>query len=231
MVRSRTKWILAKILFCQCGAKTCHISEACEKPGVCWGQFGVHAFLFLFKVMPVFSESQAESFPTRAPESTRCRFSCMLIRRGSESCPQPYPINGKRLSFVKEKSNESCSLFGTECFGEEKKKWLRSDSFGLACQEIFSGCISPADKAIAQQVAVNLMNYINHCIHAVLTLAGLSRWISAENVDASLCVQAVAVLCNSPVLPEEQGRGCGRGQNAPIVSPAAAFPWPAGARS
>lgn len=124
VVTSRTKWILAKILLCQCGAKTCHISEACEKPGVCWGQFGVHAFLFLFKVMPVFSESQAESFPTHAPESTRCRFSCMLVRRGSVSCPQPYPINGKRPSFVKEKSNESCSLFGTECFGEEKKNDL-----------------------------------------------------------------------------------------------------------
>lgn len=112
-----------------------------------------------------------------------------------------------------------------------KKKWLRSDSFGLACQEIFCGCISPADKAIAKQVVVNLINYINRCIHAVLTLGGLSRWISVKYVDASLCVQAVAVLCNSPVLPEEQGRGCGWGQNAPIVSPAAAFPWPAGARS
>lgn len=121
VVTSRTKWILAKILLCQCGAKTCHISEACEKPGVFWGQFGMHALMFLFKVMPVFSESQAESFPTDAPESTRCRFSCMLVRRGSVSCPQPYPINGKRPSFVKEKSNESCSLFGTECFGEEKK--------------------------------------------------------------------------------------------------------------
>ncbi|EOB05588.1 hypothetical protein Anapl_06931 [Anas platyrhynchos] len=31
------------------------------------------------EVMPVFSESQAESFPTHAPESTRCRFSCMLL--------------------------------------------------------------------------------------------------------------------------------------------------------
>lgn len=121
MVTSRAKWIVAKILLCQCGAKTCHISEAYEKPGVCWGQFGVHAFMSCFKMMPVFSESKAEMFPTRALESTRCWFSWMLIRLGSVSSPQPCPINGKRLSFVKEKSYESCSLFGIECFGEEKK--------------------------------------------------------------------------------------------------------------
>lgn len=152
------------------------------------------ACMYLFR-------SKVEMLPSVSPPvHWRVQDADTHVRCICVNSPQPDPISGKRLSFVKKKSYERCSLFRMECFRGERK-WLMSYSFGQACQEIFCSCISPKENTIARKVVIDLIHFINHVIYSVLMIVPVFKRIYLYYVDVLLCMHIMSVFSNFHLLP------------------------------